>query len=240
MVSAGMKCIKYILFVFNLIFYLAGIVLIVAGALVQTMFRDYFVFFGGQFNAAAILLIIVGVIVFFIGFFGCCGAYKENHCMLMTFTVLLGIVFILEVAAAIAAKILNNELRQLVRNKMNDAIVHYNTSGKAGQVWNKTQETLHCCGSVNYTDWKNNPGLLNTSSVPDSCCMTPSTDCGKGALTDPSQIYQDGCANTLINWAEKNIIIIGVVALVLAFIQIVGIIIACCLAAAIRKDYTPM
>jgi len=236
-----MKCIKYILFVFNLIFYLAGIVLIVAGALVQTMFRDYFVFFGGQFNAAAILLIIVGIIVFFIGFFGCCGAYKENHCMLMTFTVLLGIVFILEVAAAIAAKILNNELRQLVRNKMNDAIVNYQP-GKSAQVWNKTQEKLHCCGSVNYTDWKNNPGLSNTSSVPDSCCKTVSPDCGKGTLSDPdpTQIYHDGCANTLIGMAEKNIVIIGVVALVLAFIQIVGIIIACCLAAAIRKDYTPM
>lgn len=236
-----MKCIKYVLFVFNLIFYLAGIVLIVAGALVQTKFRDYFVFFGGQFNSAAVLLIVVGVIVFTVGFFGCCGAYKENHCMIMTFTVLLGIVFILEVAAAIAAKILNNQLQDLVRKNMNDTIPNYQ-EGKVSHVWDKTQDALDCCGSVNYTDWWKNPGFANTSSVPDSCCKHPAKDCGLGALaqTNPTEISQVGCANKMIEWAERNIIIIGVVALALAFIQIVGIIIACCLAAAIRKDYTPM
>lgn len=237
-----MKFIKYVLFVFNLIFYLAGIALIVAGALVQTMFREYFVFFGGQFNAAAILLVVVGVIVFFIGFFGCCGAYKENHCMLMTFAVLLGIVFILEVAAAISAKILNNELRDLVRQKMNDTIIRYQEP-KVKQVWDSTQIKLHCCGSVSYKDWSRNDALSNNSSVPDSCCKTePIDQCGVGALNqqDPPKINQEGCANTMIAWAKKNILIIGIVALVLAFIQIVGIIIACCLAAAIRKDYTPM
>jgi len=31
----------------------------------------------------------VGFIVFFVTFFGCCGAIKENHCMTATFTVLL-------------------------------------------------------------------------------------------------------------------------------------------------------
>jgi len=91
-------------------------------------------------------------------------------------------------------------------------------------------------------DWEKNSDFANTSSVPDSCCTTVKKDCGKGALAEsrPSDIHQKGCADQMIAWAEKNIVIIGVVALVFAFIQIVGIIIACCLAAAIRKDYSPM
>ncbi|EZA58822.1 CD63 antigen [Ooceraea biroi] len=31
-------------------------------------------------------MIIVGVIVFLVSFFGCCGAVKENHCMIITYT----------------------------------------------------------------------------------------------------------------------------------------------------------
>jgi CD63 antigen len=31
-----------------------------------------------------VLLIVVGVTVFVVAFFGCCGAVKENHCMIMT------------------------------------------------------------------------------------------------------------------------------------------------------------
>ncbi len=65
-------------------FQLAGLGLIIAGAVVQTKLSEYFDFFGGSVSAAAILLIVVGVIIFVIGFFGCCGAYKENYCMTMT------------------------------------------------------------------------------------------------------------------------------------------------------------
>ena len=63
---------------------LAGLGLIIAGAVVQSELSTYFDFFGGSVSAAAILLIVVGVVIFVIGFFGCCGAYKENYCMTMT------------------------------------------------------------------------------------------------------------------------------------------------------------
>ena len=66
---------------------LAGLGLIIAGAIVQTKFDTYFEFVGSSFSAAAILLIVVGSIIFIIGFFGCCGAYKENYCMTMTVSV---------------------------------------------------------------------------------------------------------------------------------------------------------
>lgn len=36
----------------------------------------------GQITIVTIILIVVGVLVFFIAFLGCCGAIKESHCML--------------------------------------------------------------------------------------------------------------------------------------------------------------
>ena len=63
--------------------------MIICGAVVQTRFAAYFDFIDmGGFNAVASLLIVVGVIIFVIGFFGCCGAYRENYCMVMTVSTL--------------------------------------------------------------------------------------------------------------------------------------------------------
>lgn len=241
MVSTGMKCVKYLLFIFNLIFYFAGLILIVAGALAQTIFSGYLVFFGSGLNGAAVLLIVVGIIVFTVGFFGCCGAYKENHCMIMAFSVLLAIVFVLEIAAAIAARIMQNQLESLLQKGMTESLAKY-PEGKTQDVWDNTQQAMKCCGAGNFTDWEMNSYFANISSVPDSCCVQRTEACGGGALNDPdpAKIFEKGCTDVVFMNINHYIYIILGVALALAAIQIVGIIIACCLASAIRKDYTPM
>merc|ERR1740137_50573 len=130
MVDGGMKCVKYVLFLFNLIFFLAGLTLIIAGALVQTKLSSYFDFFGGSVTALAVLLIVVGSIIFLIGFFGCCGAYKENYCMTMTFAFLLGIIFILEIAAGIAAYVMRDQVGDLIEEKMIASMSEYGQAGE--------------------------------------------------------------------------------------------------------------
>nr|CAD7401696.1 unnamed protein product [Timema cristinae] len=91
MVSGGMSCVKYLLFVFNLVFVtvnisrqISGLALLVIGAIIQDVYSDYTDFLHGKFFAGPILLIVVGIIVFVVAFFGCCGAVKENHCMIIT------------------------------------------------------------------------------------------------------------------------------------------------------------
>lgn len=37
-----------------------------------------------NFAASPITLIVVGSIIFVIAFFGCCGAIRESHCMIVT------------------------------------------------------------------------------------------------------------------------------------------------------------
>ena len=63
---------------------MAGLGLIITGGVIQGKYKSYFDFFGNSFGSVAILLIIIGAVIFVIGFFGCCGAYKENYCMVMT------------------------------------------------------------------------------------------------------------------------------------------------------------
>jgi len=235
MVEGGMKCVKYLLFAFNLVFFLAGLGLIIAGAVVQTRFNNYFAFFGGTFSGAAILLIVVGVVIFIIGFFGCCGAYKENYCMTMTFAALLGIIFVLEIAAGIAAYVMRHQAEDFITKELNKNLPKYESDEGVMKAWDLAQKDFKCCGVNNYTDWS---GKLNkTNDVPDSCCKTITKNCGAGQAKNPTKIYTAPCVTAFKDWVLKNIYIIGGVGIGLAFVQVVGIILACCLARTIKKEY---
>jgi CD63 antigen len=245
-----MKCIKNLLFVFNLMFFLAGVGLIVTGVLVQTEYNEYFAFFDSQLNAAAILMIVVGSILFTVGFFGCCGAYKENRCMVIAFVFLVSIVFIVEISAAIAGHVMRHEIDNLIRTKMNEATRNYQKV-VVREAWDGTQRELRCCGVNNYTDWLENDLLRNTSSVPPSCCVnsTHGPDCGRGVLlpwtveavpgstsSSTDGIYQEGCLGKILGWFGDNAIILSVVGVCLGLIQLMGIILGWLLSRAIRDE----
>lgn len=215
-----MKCIKFLLFGFNLIFVLAAIGLIAVGAYVQIKLKDYFELIEGSFSSAAALCIAVGVIIFFIAVFGCCGAFKENYCCTMIFAVLLVIIFILEIAAGIAGFVLRGKVEHYVEEYMDKTLAGDN------KVWDTVQKDFKCCGVRNYTDWN----TLANKTAPASCCV-------KAGCTPPAGIYEGGCLNKFETWLKDKIYIVGAVGIALAFIQIVGILFACCLARAIKKEY---
>lgn len=59
--------------------------LIIVGALVKKEYGDFLkVSDTSNFASAPVFLIVVGVIVAVVGFLGCCGAIKENYCMVTT------------------------------------------------------------------------------------------------------------------------------------------------------------
>jgi CD63 antigen len=63
---------------------LTGVALISVGVMIKEVFTDYEKLLDERFFSAPSLLITAGTIIFFIAFFGCCGAVKENHCMVFT------------------------------------------------------------------------------------------------------------------------------------------------------------
>ena len=75
--------------------------LIIIGSIIKAKYGDYLSYGedGSKFASVSVFIIIVGVIIFVIGFLGCCGSIRENYCMITTFAVLLGIIFILEIVA---------------------------------------------------------------------------------------------------------------------------------------------
>ncbi|KAI8492971.1 cd63 antigen [Branchiostoma belcheri] len=246
--KGGMQCIKYLLFAFNLVFWITGLAMIGVGATVKIAFGDYFDFTGNAFASAPVFLIILGVFVSIIGFLGCCGAIKENYCMVTTFAVLLSLIFILEIAAGITGYVLRNDIENVIDTAMTDFMMKWTNTTKGRLAFDGVQKEFECCGVKNYTDWFDKSPNFNppntTRNVPGSCCLNAKTefdvknpDDTCGLNTDTTKINQEGCLLKLEDWLAHNILIIGGAGIGIAFIQVVGIIFACCLMRSIKQEY---
>ncbi|XP_061934986.1 CD63 antigen [Apis cerana] len=233
MVSGGMACIKYLTFLFNLIFAITGIVFIAVGTVILVVYSGYNNFMDSWFFAAPILIIIVGVIVFIVSFFGCCGAVKENHCMIITFSVLLLLIFALELGAGIAGYMMRGDVHTMVENRLNITMGEYVTNDDIHRSWDIMQHDLQCCGIIGATDWAHVG--FSDNIVPNSCCkeVPEGNKCDSNSI----HIHSNGCMNNLQSAIEHNALILGGVGIGIAVIQLIGVIFACCLARSIRREY---
>ncbi|KAJ8358540.1 hypothetical protein SKAU_G00150650 [Synaphobranchus kaupii] len=238
-VEGGAKCIKYLLFFFNFLFWICGLALIVLGVLAQLALNTTLVIHQASGSAVPLVLIGVGVIIFFIAFFGCCGAWKENHCMVSTFSVLLSIIVIVEIGAAIAGYIYRGQINQIVEDSFKDMVNKYNTSSEdVRKAVDNMQKELRCCGVNASADWINfGP---DKTSVPDSCCITEAKGCGSGTMHDADKVYQTGCLSAVEALLKKNVQLVIVAAIVIAILQVTGIVFACLLMKSIRSGYEVM
>lgn len=233
MVSGGMTCVKYLLFVFNLIFAITGIVFISVAAVILVMYNGYGTFVDSWFFAAPVLMILVGIIVFLVSFFGCCGAVKENHCMIITFSVLLLLIFALELGAGISGYMMRGEVRSMLENRLQITMPEYKSNEATKRSWDIMQHDLNCCGMNSYLDWETN-GFAN-HTLPDTCCkeLSVQTKC------DPNSVpfFHEGCVEKLQLTIERNAVVLGSVGIGIALTQLLGVIFACCLARSIRREY---
>lgn len=231
--EGGMKCVKYLMFVFNFLFWISGIALIVVGILVQTKVNGTLHITSVAASGAPIVIIIVGVIINFVAFFGCCGAWNENYCMVATFSVLLVLIFLVEIAAAIAGYVFKDEIRDAFEKKFNETMTNYNQTANAVNIDN-LQKQFKCCGAAGYKDWfAQMPGR-----VPDSCCKNITLNCGRTPTA--AVINERGCAALIKEWLKNNIVIVAGVALGIAIFQILGIVFACVLMKGIKSGYEVM
>uniref|UniRef100_H0ZG52 CD81 molecule n=1 Tax=Taeniopygia guttata TaxID=59729 RepID=H0ZG52_TAEGU len=153
------KCIKYLLFVFNFIFWLAGgIILGVALWLrhdSQTTNILYLQLGDKQapntFYVGIYILIAVGAVMMFVGFLGCYGAIQESQCLLGTFFTCLVILFACEVAAGIWGFVnkdqIAKDVKQFYDQALQQALMGDADASNAKAVVKTFHETLDCCGS---------------------------------------------------------------------------------------------
>uniref|UniRef100_A0A3Q2CJU4 CD81 molecule b n=1 Tax=Cyprinodon variegatus TaxID=28743 RepID=A0A3Q2CJU4_CYPVA len=159
-VAGCTKCIKYMLFFFNFIFWLAGGVILGVALWLrhdsQTSNLLILQFEGQQapstFYISVYILIAVGAVMMLVGFLGCYGAIQESQCLLGTFFFFLVILFASEVAAAIWGFMNKDTMSKELINFYDAAYIKaVDVSGSpskdaAVSVLGAFHTTLNCCG----------------------------------------------------------------------------------------------
>uniref|UniRef100_A0A8B9SGP0 CD63 molecule n=1 Tax=Anas platyrhynchos TaxID=8839 RepID=A0A8B9SGP0_ANAPL len=123
--EGGMKCVKFLVFIFNFIFWVCGVALVAIGIYAQVALNKALVVGSAPAASSPVAILVVGIIIFFVSFFGCCGAWKESYCMVTTFAVLLSIIFLVEIAAAIAGYVFKDKVRSKLEEGLWDTMRKY-------------------------------------------------------------------------------------------------------------------
>ncbi|PNJ84844.1 TSPAN4 isoform 14 [Pongo abelii] len=195
MARACLQAVKYLMFAFNLLFWLGGCGVLGVGIWLAAT-QGSFATLSSSFPSlsAANLLIITGAFVMAIGFVGCLGAIKENKCLLLT-------------------------IDRYAQRDLKKGLHLYGTQGNVGltNAWSIIQTDFRCCGVSNYTDWFE---VYNATRVPDSCCLEFSESCG---LHAPGTWWKAPCYETVKVWLQENLLAVGIFGLCTALVQILGL-----------------
>merc|ERR1712223_1809401 len=165
-----------------------------------------------------------------ISFFGCCGAIMENECMMYTFASLITLLLLIEVGLTVVILIYQDDAKSEVSKRMKEGLENYNTTKSHGVTltWDEMQKKYECCGVNEPEDWdKKFP-----NSVPDSCCEVVTQGCGVNKL---KPIWRTGCLEKFDAQIKSNVEVAGAVGGVLGGIQLIAILVACCMARKMRN-----
>ncbi|KAL4225632.1 hypothetical protein ACF0H5_016318 [Mactra antiquata] len=237
--GSAYSCIKYSFIAFNILIWLLGLGVLTVGIWMHVNRAPYSeLLLNSTFFSATVLTIIAGAIIFVVGFCGCCGAILESQCMLITYFIFVLVLFGLEVAATCLClthkvqiqKFLHAEVQYSIQEDYNSNLLDTPNGGVVAAV-DSIQEYFKCCGIDNQTDWYKISAWPNENNVPTSCCIRPQPGCGNSE--SQSSIYPRGCLEEVKYWFMKNMYTLGVLALVVAVLQVLNMIAAvtlfCCL-----------
>ncbi|XP_068418259.1 tetraspanin-9 isoform X5 [Eschrichtius robustus] len=212
-------CLKYTMFLFNLIFWLCGCGLLGVGIWLSVS-QGNFATFSPSFPSlsAANLVIAIGTIVMVTGFLGCLGAIKENRCLLLSFFIVLLVILLAELILITLFFVYMDKVNENARKDLKEGLLLYNSENNVGlkNAWNIIQAEMRCCGVTDYTDWY---PVLGENTVPDRCCMENSQGCGRNSS---APVWRTGCYEKVKTWFNDNKHVLGTVGMCILTMQILG------------------
>ncbi|XP_069808831.1 CD9 antigen [Dendropsophus ebraccatus] len=220
-VKGGTKCIKYLLFAFNFIFWLAGTAVLAIGLWLRFDSQTKTIFDAdanaNSFYTGVYILIGAGALMMVVGFLGCCGAIQESECMLGLFFAFLLVIFAIEIAAGIWGFANKDKVVKELEDFYTTTFNKYELTKepKLGETLKSIHFALDCCGTV---------GTVQTFMT-DTCPKSL-----EGLFTTR------GCPEAISEIFHKKFHIIGAVGIGIAVVMIFGMIFSMILCCAIRNN----
>ncbi|TWW75928.1 CD82 antigen [Takifugu flavidus] len=174
----GKGCItvtKYFLFLFNLLFFVFGGLIMGFGLWVLLDDQSFIAVLqesSDTVKVAAYILIGVGSLSMALGFFGCIGAIYEIRCLLGLYFTCLLLILIGQVTAGVLIYFQRDQLKHEMSNIIKDMIVNYTGVNRTAEhTWDYVQKSMKCCGWTGPGNWSDNLRIKNSSQnlYPCSC-----------------------------------------------------------------------
>ncbi|KAJ4941720.1 hypothetical protein JOQ06_011595 [Pogonophryne albipinna] len=131
----------------------------------------------GLFLAPAVVLILLGLVMFTVSVVGMVGSLRDNKTLLHMFLCVLCVLLLLQAIGLTLALIFENKTSALFQSSIREGIKHYYDDLDFKNILDYMQEKFSCCGGDEYKDWGvnqyhfcNGTGPL-ACGVPYTCCV---------------------------------------------------------------------
>nr|XP_020653985.1 CD82 antigen isoform X1 [Pogona vitticeps]XP_020653993.1 CD82 antigen isoform X2 [Pogona vitticeps] len=257
--SGCLKVTKYFLFLFNLLFFILGAVILGFGIWIlvdKSSFISVLQTSSYSLKVGAYILIGVGAVTMLMGFLGCVGAVNEIRCLLGLYFTCLLLILLAQIAAALLIYFQRDQLNTEMSGIVNELVQNYNPNDDTNRTletaWDYVQSQLSCCGWTGPETWKNNTVLQNNNQTSYPCsCSNDSTESASQMGFCPLEfvfnattfedwpVRKQGCMRGVQNWLKENLGIILGVCTGVAVIELLGMVLSICLCKNIHtEDYT--
>ncbi|XP_031434951.1 tetraspanin-15 [Clupea harengus] len=211
---------KFSLIIYATVFWLIGGFILAIGIYAEVE-RQRYKTLQGAFLAPAIILILLGVVMFIVSFIGVLASLRDNLNLLKVFLYMLSVCLILELLGGILALAFRNQTVDLLNKNIRKGMVNYYDDLDFKNILDFVQRKFQCCGSEEFTDWEVNMyhncsgrGPL-ACGVPYTCCLETmpnevvNTLCGSNVMNKNRHelgnvINVRGCTNAVFIWFMDN------------------------------------
>ncbi|NXI27942.1 TSN10 protein, partial [Sterrhoptilus dennistouni] len=239
-------CVRYLAFLWNLLFLLLGLLTLAVGvwgllAKSPLAGEDR----GVPLSSDPMLLfVLVGLGASSVSLAGCLGAFRASPCLLRFFLGALLAFGGLEVLGGLLVLLARRRLRDALRDLLLLCLLRYQEDPDLQFLVDEVQRSLQCCGLESYRDWESNPYFncsspgVQACSVPASCCQdplengsVPNAQCGFGVLglgaaLAGAVVHTGGCGVALAVWLRGQVGAIAAGATTLVLLEAVGALLA--------------
>ncbi|XP_037538905.1 CD82 antigen [Nematolebias whitei] len=250
----GKGCItvtKYFLFLFNLLFFIFGALIMSFGLWILLDSQSFIAVLqesSHTVNVASYILIGVGSLSMAMGFFGCIGAIYEIRCLLGLYFTCLLLIFIAQVTAGVLIYFQRDRLKHEMSNIIRGMMINYTGQNRTTeQTWDYIQKTMKCCGWTGPGNWSENLLIKNSTQKLYSCsCRNesmPGPELREGGLCEymsaEPPVHETGCVSRVEKWLLDNYAVILGICVGVAVVELLGMILSMCLCkSVVQEDYT--
>ncbi|WKY16808.1 hypothetical protein Q1695_001430 [Nippostrongylus brasiliensis] len=226
--GCGNKCVKYIFWAINFLFFVLGAVIVglslwlrfdtnFLSRVVDSIKVDTSNLPLESFYWLLYVIIAFGAVLLILGFLGCCGSACEVICVIGLYFFFVLVLFIAEIVGIVLYFVYKTSIRDnFVNLWRNELVMKYQTSQSIRNTLDNIQNQLRCCGASGCNDYS------IFGAYPSSC----------QCINNPSQI---GCATHIWQLLESNLIYVIVVAAIILLVELFAMIFSCILMSAVKS-----